>query len=232
MKKKALAIIPARGGSKRIPKKNIRHFCSQPILKYSIDSALNSGCFSQVMVSTDSDEIAKVAKSLGAKVPFLRSNKTADDYATMADVALEVIAEFEKLGETFDHFCCLLPTAPFITADRIKESYELLTKSQAKAVVPVVRFSHPIHRALKINSNGLKMLWPENYSKRSQDFEPTFHDSGQFYWLEVESFLNHKSFFPEGALPLELLEHEVHDIDTEDDWKIAELKYQILNHKN
>lgn len=228
MTKRAIAIIPARGGSKRIPGKNIKPFLGRPIINYSIDAALKSGCFDEVMVSTDDREIAGVAVQAGASVPFLRSDKTADDYATMADVALEVLAEYEKRSTTFDCFCCLLPTAPFVTAERIKESRNLLDKSGAKAVVPVVRFSYPIHRALIIEANALKMFWPENYHKRSQDFAPTFHDSGQFYWLDVQSFQKHKSFFPEGALPVELSGHEVHDIDTEDDWRTAELKYKLL----
>lgn len=231
MKNKAIAIIPARGGSKRIPKKNIKLFCGFPIIKYSIEAALNSKCFEEIIVSTDNQEIARTASSFGASVPFLRSPKTADDYSTIGEVALEVLEEYQKRGRKFSYFCCLLPTAPFIIPERIIEAYQLLHRTGAKAVLPVVRHSYPIQRALVIKNGSLEMISPENYLKRSQDLDPTFHDAGLFYWLETESFKNHKSFFPQGSMPIEINEMEVHDIDTLDDWETAELKYRIINER-
>ena len=223
-----IAIITARGGSKRIPRKNIKNFLGKPIIAYSITAALDAGCFDEVMVSTDDHEIAEVARELGANVPFFRSAKMADDFATTADVLTEVLNEYLVRGEAFDHACCIYPTAPFVTPERLKHACDVLTKSGADTVLPVVRFSFPIQRALTIENNRLKELWPEHANTRSQDLAPTYHDSGQFYFFQVTRFLESKDLFSNNTVPIVLPESEVQDIDTVEDWKIAEIKYQIL----
>lgn len=225
---KTVAIITARGGSKRIPRKNIKPFLGQPIIKYSIDAALLAGCFDEVMVSTDDLEIADISKKLGAKVPFMRSAATSNDFATTADVIDEVLREYGKRDIQWKYCCCIYPTAPFITAKRLVEGYRLLNASNADAVLPVVLFSYPIQRALKIENDRLFMIWPENLDKRSQDLMPAYHDAGQFYWLKVESFLKQTKLFNDNTRPLEVSESEVQDIDNEEDWKIAEMKYKLL----
>lgn len=228
---KCLAIIPARGGSKRIPRKNIKSFCGQPIIKYSIDAALKANCFDEVMVSTEDIEIAAVAQQYGAKVPFVRSPVNSNDQAMLADVIEEVIKEYGKRGQNFKYFCCILATAPFISVNKLIEGFELLTKTGADSVVPVTKFSYPIQRALKIDNGKLNMFWPENYNVRSQDLVPAYHDCGQFYWMKTQSLLEQKKLYAKFTVPLEVLELEVQDIDTVYDWEIAELKYQILNRK-
>lgn len=224
-----IAIITARGGSKRIPKKNIRPFLGKPIIAYSIEVALKSGIFDEVMVSTDSQEIADLAISYGAKVPFLRSEKNSDDYSTTADVIDEVLLEYKKLGKEFQYFCCLYPTAPFVTTENIKEAFDMLKSNIFDAVFPVVKFGYAIQRALKIDNNFVKMIYPENMDKRSQDLLPAYHDCGQFYFMKTEVFLKQKKMFVEKSGFLIMSEMEIQDIDNEDDWKIAELKYKILN---
>lgn len=227
--KNLVAIIPARGGSKRIPRKNIRTFLGQPIIAYSIKAALESKCFAEVMVSTDDHEIAEIAKSFGAVVPFLRSEQNSDDYSGLAEVVCEVLEQYKHLEKEFDAFCCLLPTAPFVTSKRLLEGKEHLFKSGADTVVPVTKFSYPIQRAMKIENDGsLKMFWPENYEKRSQDLEPAYHDIGQFYWAKTGALQKTMRFFCENTKPLLIPEMEVQDIDSEEDWKIAEFKYQMF----
>ena len=222
-----LAIITARGGSKRIPRKNIKDFCGKPIIYYSIKAALESGIFSEVMVSTDDQEIADYALQCGAKVPFMRSAATANDYATTAEVLLEVLAEYKIRGREFDISCCIYPTAPFITAEKLKISYKKLVEKQADSILPVVRFSFPPQRAFIIKNSKLCYKWPENRNTRSQDLEPFFHDSGQFYMFRVNRFLEIKNLIMENTLSYEVSELEVQDIDNIEDWKLAEIKYQI-----
>jgi pseudaminic acid cytidylyltransferase len=228
---KAIAIIPARGGSKRIPRKNIRDFAGQPIIKYSIGAALDAGCFDEVMVSTDDREIAEIAKSFGAKAPFFRSKKNSSDSAMTVPVLQEVLGEYKKLGREFDYVCCLYPTAPFVTAARLKEAYDKILTTGAEAVLPVMKFSYPIQRALRLTADRVKMFWPENYNKHSQDLEPAFHDCGQFYFLKTSSLLEQKVLFPKRTAPLIVPESEAQDIDNEEDWKLAEIKFQIINGK-
>ena len=229
IKTNAVAIITARGGSKRIPRKNIKLFLGQPIIKYSIEAAIKSGCFGEVMVSTDDKEIAEISKKLGATVPFYRSEKTSDDHATTADVIAEVLAEYKKSGKEFDYFCCIYPTAPFITSEKLKEAMRILSEKNADSVFPVAKFSYPIQRGLKIEDGFIKMFWPENLTTRSQDLEPAYHDAGQFYFMKVKSFLEQKRVFAEKSIPLIADEMEVQDIDNEEDWKVAELKYAITH---
>jgi len=223
---KNLAIIPARGGSKRIPRKNIRDFLGKPIIAYSIETALESGLFDEVMVSTDDDEIAGVAEKYGAKVPFMRSEENADDYATLADVVEEVIGIYRNKGKSFDNTCCILPTSPFVTVSLLKEGFSLLTENSVDSVRPVARFSYPIQRAVKMNNGLLEMFNPEHARTRSQDLEPAFHDAGQFYWMKF-----HKGLKGENKMGFEVSEHITQDIDTEEDWKLAELKFNLTDNK-
>ena len=226
---KTLAMITARGGSKRIPRKNIKEFNGKPIIAYSIEAALGSGVFDEVMVSTDDEEIAEIAKNYGAKVPFLRSEKTSNDFATTTDVIEEVLETYKERGEEFDIFCCIYPTAPFITSKRLKDAVEELSKSDADSLIPVVRFSYPPQRAMEVHDGRLVFRQPENLKKRSQDLEPHFHDAGQFYVVRSESFFKNHGIMVGDILPMELSELEVQDIDNEVDWKLAELKYNLLN---
>jgi len=224
-----IAIIPARGGSKRIPRKNIKPFLGKPIIAYSIEAAQQTGLFTEIMVSTDDAEIAQIAKQYGAQVPFFRSPQTANDYANIGDVVEEVLTTYRNKGITFDNVCCILATAPFINAKRIKEAYNLMLDQSFEAVFPIVRFSYPIQRALKLFNGKISMFQPENFAKRSQDLEPAYHDSGQFYWMRISEFMKQKRFFAQNAGAIVLPESEVQDIDTEEDWKIAEMKYKMMH---
>jgi len=225
----AIAIITARGGSKRIPRKNIKDFLGKPIIAYSITAALESGCFDEVMVSTDDQEIAEVAQFYGAQIPFLRSPETSNDFATTEDVLVEVLTEYEQRGIQFAKGCCIYPTAPFVTAEKLKDGYDELILHNADSAFPVVRFSYPIQRALKIEDGLLSMIWPEHIYSRSQDLMPAFHDSGQFYWFDIPRFLVSKNLFSERSVPIEIQEFEVQDIDNMVDWKVAEMKYRIIH---
>ncbi len=226
---KRIAIITARGGSKRIPGKNIKEFCGKPILAYSIEAALASGIFDTIMVSTDDEKIARIAKEYGAEVPFYRSRQTANDFASTSDVILEVMEEYAKRGEQFDTICCIYPTAPFVTGERLLQAADLLEENGADGVVPVVRFGFPPQRSVIVEEGFLKFQWPENRLKRSQDLIPFYHDAGQFYFMNAASFEEQKQMFMEKTLPLELDEMEVQDIDNEVDWKMAEVKFRILH---
>jgi N-acylneuraminate cytidylyltransferase len=224
-----LAMITARGGSKRIPRKNIKEFNGKPIMAYSIEAAIGSGVFDEVMVSTDDEEIAEIARRYGAKVPFMRSAETSNDFATTVDVIDEVIREYHSQGRDFDIVACIYPTAPFITADRLKSAVEQLVISDADSLIPVVRFSYPPQRAMEIHKGMLVFRQPENLSVRSQDLEPHYHDAGQFYVMRTKSFLKNHGIMVGDILPMELSELEVQDIDSEVDWKLAELKYQLVS---
>jgi pseudaminic acid cytidylyltransferase len=222
---KIAAIITARGGSKRIPQKNIKSFCGHPIIKYSIEAAQKASCFDEIMVSTDDKEIANIAKHYGATIPFYRSKKNSNDYASTMDVVKETINSYKKLGKHFLYICCIYPTAPLIRYTNIKKGLEIIKTSNIDFVIPVARFSYPIQRALRINDGNVSMLSPENFTFRSQDLEPAYHDCGQFYWMKVESVIKNKQCFIDPSIPLVIPESEVQDIDTIEDWKIAETKY-------
>lgn len=225
-----IAIIPARGGSKRIPRKNIKDFLGKPIIAYSIEVAQDSKLFEEVMVSTDDEEIAEIAKKYGAKVPFLRSIENANDYATLADVILEVVKQYSEINKHFENICCILPTAPTISNKRICEAFDKMKQYQFNSVCPVVEFSYPIFRALEIDDDKkLKMIWPEHLKTRSQDLKPAYHDSGSFYWVKTKALKDEKSFFCKNGSAISLPEIEVQDIDTENDWKLAEIKYKLLH---
>jgi len=224
---KKIAIITARGGSKRIPRKNIKLFNGFPIIKYSIIAALESNLFDEVMVSTDDSEIAEVALRFGAKVPFFRSAINSNDFSTTADVIEEVINQYKKENIIYDYLCCIYPTAPFVTSNMLIRAMNLLLDNDADCVLPIVKYSYPVQRSLKIENGLAKMNWPENYLARSQDLQPIFHDCGQFYCMKTSSLLEQKKLFAEKTIPIEMSELEVQDIDNEDDWKLAEMKFLL-----
>lgn len=225
---KAIAIITARGGSKRIPKKNIRDFCGKPIIAYSIETAINSSVFDEVMVSTDNTDISEIAKKYGAKVPFFRSQKNSDDYATTTDVLLEVLEQYNKIEINPKYICCIYPTAPFIKPEIIKSCMSMLEKSGANMVFPVIPFSYPPQRGLIYDGEYVTMKNPEYAQTRSQDLEKIYHDCGQFYCINVELFLKTKNYMEGRLIPYFMEETEVQDIDNEVDWELAELKYRQM----
>lgn len=225
----SIAIITARGGSKRIPRKNIKPFLDKPIIQYSIEAALQSCLFDEVMVSTDDAEIAEIATQCGAIVPFMRSAATANDYTITADVLLEVLDEYAKSGRHFDELCCLYPTAPFVTAKKLVTAHAKLHKENADGLLPITRFSFPILRSFKVENELVSFNWPEYTNTRSQDLKPAFHDCGQFYFFKTEPFLKNKCLVGPNTSYVEVPESEVQDIDTLEDWIVAEMKYQMLN---
>jgi len=229
---KNIAIITARGGSKRIPRKNIKEFCGRPIIVYSIEAALNSGCFDEVMVSTDDEEIAAIAREAGASVPFMRSEKTAGDFATSADVIEEVLEEYANRGMTFENACILYPTAPFVTAEKLQKAMTLLQEKGADSVLPIVQFSFPPQRAF-VSANGCIRFAHKEYAKmRSQDLEPMYHDCGQFCCFKTELFLSKRTLVTDNTMGMVCPESEVQDIDTFEDWYLAELKYKMMKERN
>jgi len=226
-----ICIIPARGGSKRIPRKNIKYFCGKPIIAYSIEAAKNSRIFDTIMVSTDDEEISQIAKQYGAEVPFMRSEENSDDYSGTGDVVFEVLNQYSAIGKKFNIACCMYATTPFIKKEKIMEAYDLLNSQTFDAVFTVAKYGSPIWRSYKLVRNkGIKMNFPENEAKRSQDLSDSYFDSGQFYFIKIEYFnlLSNKNVFGlnKGAIILD--EMEVQDIDTIEDWKIAELKYELI----
>ena len=225
-----LAVITARGGSKRIPRKNIKEFMGKPMLSYPVKAALNSKVFDEVMVSTDDEEIKEISLKFGAKVPFMRSERTSNDTAVTYDVLEEVISEYKKHGREFESIACIYPCAPFLKPETLKKAYEIFSSKDCDTLVPVVRFSFPIQRAFKVNKdNFLEYREPENMLKRSQDLEPMFHDAGMFYFAKVKDMLKNKKLIGNKAAYIEMEEIEVQDIDNKSDWEMAEIKYQILH---
>lgn len=222
-----LAVIPARGGSKRIPRKNIRDFCGKPIIAYSVEAALASGLFDRVIVSTDDEEIAAVARLFGAEVPFLRPSDLADDHTGTDAVVKHAIAWHQERGQRVDYACCLYATAPFIQVSYLREGFEKLVTSGKSYVFSVTSFAFPIQRAIRLNSLGeVEALFPEHIFSRSQDLEETYHDAGQFYWGRAQAFVDEVVAFSPASLPVILPRHLVQDIDTLEDWRRAELMYQ------
>lgn len=227
---RALCIIPARGGSKRIPRKNIRPFLGEPIITHPIRAALAAGCFDEVMVSTDDEEIAAVARAAGASVPFMRSQENASDQAGTVPVLLEVLAGYAASDRRFELGCCLYPTAVFATPTLLQRGRDLLASDPAAdSVIPVVRYGYPIQRSLRLDNGRLAMRWPEHLQTRSQDLEPAYHDAGQFYWFRTASLLREGRLMTANARGLELSEAEVQDVDNEVDWQLAEIKRQRLS---
>lgn len=224
-----LCVIPARGGSRRIEKKNVRLFLGKPIIAYSIGAALQSGCFQEVMVSTDDPQIADLARQLGASVPFLRSAETSGDTAGLAEVLLEVLSRYGRAGRQFGIASCVLATAPFLDASDLTAAMGTLIPARCDGIVSVCRYSYPIQRSLVERGERLHMRWPKHYRSRSQDLEPSYHDAGQFYIVRTEAFLRQRRLFLRQMLKYELPETRVQDIDTEEDWKMAEQKYRSLH---
>ncbi len=224
---KSIAIIPARGGSKRIPHKNRLDFLGKPIICYSILAALSSGIFEEVMVSTDDEVIAALARECGAQVPFMRSAKNAGDFSTTSAVLCEVLENYESAGKSFDLGCCIYPTAPFISEEILRETQHLLLENHFDTVFPVTKFETNVQRALQIKDGKISMLWPEFREKRSQDLPDSYFDAGQFYWFRTEKIKCGLPLFTENSGTVVLNNMHVQDINTPDDWKLAELKYQI-----
>jgi pseudaminic acid cytidylyltransferase len=223
-----ICIIPARGGSKRIPRKNIKLFHGKPIISYSIEAALSSKLFDVVMVSTDDIEIAEIAIQYGAEVPFFRSEQNANDFATTFDVVHEVIMQYKKQGVEFDYGCCVYACAPFVSHIRIIESYQLLKDKNYDSVFPIIPFGFPIQRALKIDTNNRVFYFqPEHARSRSQDLEKSYHDAGQYYWFNVKNCMNYKAIITINTGSIVISELEGQDIDNETDWSIAELKFAL-----
>lgn len=227
--KKNIAIITARGGSKRIPRKNIKNFLGKPIIAYAIEVALKSGLFPEVMVSTDDDEIAKISESLGASIPFIRSPENSNDHAGTTDVILEVLGEYERLKHIFDFACCIYPTAVFTTQAKLIEGFNAVTKKGFDTAFPIVKYSTPIYRSLQVTEGRVSMIWPDNLTRRSQDFPNAFHDAGQFYWVNVNKFMSSKKLWTNNSFGLEISELHAQDIDNPEDWRLAELKYKLMS---
>ena len=224
-----IAIIPARGGSKRIPKKNIKLFHGKPMIAYSIEAAIQSGCFDKVIVSTDDQDIADIAIEYGADVPFFRPSNISDDYATTMDVMQHTINWCIEQQWNVEAVCCLYATAPFITSDYLIQGYEKLIKNKADFVFSAATFSFPIQRAIKLTEKGeVSMFSPEYEQTRSQDLEEAYHDAGQFYWGKADSFLERKAMFAKHSTVILLPRSRVQDIDTTEDWSFAELLYSAL----
>jgi pseudaminic acid cytidylyltransferase len=224
-----ICIIPARGGSKRIPRKNIKHFLGKPIIAYSIQAAIDSQLFDEVMVSTDDKEIAVIAKKYGAKVPFLRSEKNANDFATTVDVILEVLDSYKRQAQSFDNICCIYPTAPFVSIKKLNKSLDFLKSKSLDSVLPIIQYGFPVQRSMRIfKEDFIRMIQPGHMNTRSQDLEPTYHDAGQFYWLKTNKILLQKKLWTNSTGFIVVSELEAQDIDTETDWKIAELKYKMM----
>lgn len=226
-----IAIITARGGSKRIPRKNVRSFLGKPIIAYSIAAALKSGLFDEVMVSTDDDEIAELSRQLGAGVPFMRSAKNSDDLATTKDVLLEVLGEYRRRGAEFEVGCCIYPTAPSVTAEKLRAAFARLQESGVDTVLPIVRFSFPIRRSFRKEGDKVSYIWPEFASRRSQDMPPAYHDAGQFYFFRPSVLFNTDELITGNTVGIEMPELEVQDLDEEEDWNVAAIKFAHLSGK-
>jgi len=228
MKKNAIAIIPARGGSKRIPRKNIKLFHGKPLIAYSIEVALKSGLFNKVIVSTDDDEIAQIAKNYGADVPFMRSSKLSDDFSSSGDAVEDAITKLQEMGEEFKYVCTIYATAPLLEEKYLKKGFEELKNSNARMVFSVTSMPFPIQRTFKITQDGrCQMFTPEHFQTRSQDLEEAYQDAGQFYWEKVGVNANDIAFGSE-SIPIVLPRYVVQDIDTLEDWKRAEIAYEVL----
>ena len=225
-----ICIIPARGGSNRIPYKNIKEFNGKPMIAYSIEAANKSNCFDRVIVSTDDDEIAKIARLYGAEVPFLRPDELSDNHVGTLPVIKHAIEWVDrKNSDQVDYVCCLYATAPFLKAQAIASAFEQLQVLKAEYCLAVTSFAFPIQRAVKLTSqNKLEMFYPDYVNTRSQDLEEGYHDAGQFCWGKVDAFRAMRPIFSELTCPFVLPKHLVQDIDTPEDWKRAELTFKVL----
>ena len=223
-----VAIIPARGGSKRIPGKNIKLFLGKPIIAYSIETTLKAGIFDKVIVSTDSEEIASVAREYGAETPFMRPAELADDFSGTTEVIAHAIKWFQEKGDQINLACCVYATSPFLDSDTIIKGMRILEETNKQYSLTVTHFPSSIHRALKIGNNQLDMFWPENFNVRSQDLDEAYYDAGQMYCGKPKAFIDGLSFFANYSAPIILPNYLVQDIDTLDDWRTAELMYKAI----
>ena len=224
-----VAIIPARGGSKRIPRKNIKDFCGKPMIAWSIKAALQSGCFERIIISTDDEEIAEVALRFGAEVPFIRPEELSGDFVATIPVIKHAIQWLNANQTIPDWVCCIYATAPFISADALQSGLTLIQQQDTDYVFSVTSYAFPIQRAIKLQQNGtVKMFSPEHFNTRSQDLEEAYHDAGQFYWGARTAWLEEKPIFSSESYPVILPRHLVQDIDTQEDWIRAELMFKAI----
>lgn len=224
-----LAVIPARGGSKRIPRKNIKLFCGKPMIAWSIEAALKSGCFDQVVVTTDDAEIAEVARRCGAQVPFIRPAALSDDHTGTTAVVAHAIDWFAMHSQTPEQVCCLYATAPFVSVDDLRKGLTLLTETTCDYAFSATSYAFPIQRAIRINKIGrIEMFSPEHFNTRSQDLEEAYHDAGQFYWGSSQAWQEDRVIFGSASVPILLPRHRVQDIDTQEDWIRAEWLFKAL----
>lgn len=228
MKEKCIAIIPARGGSKRIPRKNIKLFHGKPLIAYSIEAALKSELFDKVIVTTDDEEIASIAKKYGAEVPFIRPKELSDDFTNTKDVIDHALSYFEERGEKYDYECTIYATAPLLQPKYLIEGFVALKNSDAINAFSATTMPFPIQRTFKLDKNGrCEMFWPQNYQTRSQDLEEAYQDAGQFYWTKLDKTSN-EIMFSKDSIPIILPRHLVQDIDTLEDWERAEFMYKAV----
>ena len=226
-----VAIIPARGGSKRIPRKNIKEFCGKPMIAWSIEAALQSGCFDRIVVSTDDTEIAEVAQRFGAEVPFMRPGALSDDHTGTTAVIRHATEWFIEQGQQPEQVCCIYATAPFISPEDIQRGLEILTATGSDYAFSVTSYPFPIQRAIRLTPHGrVEMFNPEEFNSRSQDLEEAYHDAGQFYWGRASAWLSEKKIFSPEASPVLLPRYRVQDIDTMEDWQRAELMFKAQGH--
>jgi pseudaminic acid cytidylyltransferase len=232
IKNNVIAIIPARGGSKRIPNKNIKLFSGQPIISYSINVAKETGLFDRVIVSTDSCEITAIAREFEAEVPFIRPPELSNDFTGTAEVICHAVEWLAQEGRQPEFVCCIYATAPFLQPIYLKQGFEKLAASDATSVFSVTTYPYPIYRSLKITEKGcIKMIWPEHEKSRSQDLPEAYHDAGQFYWINVSKFMKKKTLFAKDSLPIILPRYLVQDIDTREDWETAEMMFTTIKAK-
>ena len=224
-----LAVIPARGGSKRIPRKNIKPFCGKPMIAWPIEAALQSGCFDQIVVSTDDAEIAEVARQYGAQVPFMRPAVLADDHTGTTAVVAHAIDWFAAQGQMPEQVCCLYATAPFVSADDLRRGLAVLTETGSDYAFAITSYAFPIQRAIRITAaKRVEMFNPEHFDTRSQDLEEAYHDAGQFYWGRASAWQANKTIFGPDSAPVMLPRHRVQDIDTPEDWLRAEWMFKAM----
>lgn len=228
-----LAVIPARGGSKRIPGKNIKAFCGKPIIAYSIEAAQRSGIFDDIIVSTDDEAIAKVASEWGANVPFMRPANLSDDFTGTRAVTRHAIEAYSEQIERPEYCCCIYATAPFLQAEYLVEGFRRLSLSPEQSFAfSVTSFAFPVQRAIQLDGNGVAAMYPEHMMSRSQDLIEGYHDAGQFYWGRSGDYLSSKGMFSKYSIPITLPRYLVQDIDTQEDWQRAELMYQAYMQRN
>ena len=227
-----IAIIPARGGSKRIPKKNIRDFCGKPIIAHSIELAIESKLFEKIIVTTDDLDIANISKNYGAEVPFIRDKNLSDDFTGTDDVIKDAIQKLGDMGCEIDYACCIYPTAPLIIPEDLQHGFDIISSGDWHTVFAASKFSYPIERSFKITiDGGLEMLFPDNFETRSQDLSEVYHDAGQFYWSHSSSWMNKKPGFNASSTIVPLPGWRVQDIDNLDDWRRAEFIFKLIHNK-